>query len=140
MSADDQFNGSLALAIVGGGDEDLGEVMAGAPGGAVDGLDLEEVGAGADVAERGDVVAEGGLLAGDFEVLHQGEVIFSEIGDGPAAAADEHEDVGGMGVPIGGGTGGGLGGDGQGCGTACTCFHDRFGRGCGGWGCGLRIG
>lgn len=140
MLPDDEFYGSLALAVVGGGDEDLGEVMAGAPRGAVDGLDLEEVGAGADVAEGGDVVAEWGLLAGDFEVLHQGEVIFGEIGDGPAAAADEHEDVGGMGVAIGGGSSGGLGGNGQRDGTTCACFHDELGSGCRGWGSGLRLG
>lgn len=131
--ADDQFNGTLALSIIGGGDEDLGEVMAAAPGGTVDGLDLEQVGTGTDVAEGGDVVAEGGLLAGDFEVLHQGEVIFGEIGDGPAAAADEHEDVGGMGVAIGGGTGGGLGGDGQCRGSTGAGFHDNLRGGRGGW-------
>lgn len=138
--ADDQFDGTLALAVVGGGDEDLGEVVAGAPGGAIDGLDLEEVGAGADVAEGGDVVAEGGLLAGDFEVLHQGEVIFGEIGDGPAGAADEDEDVGGMGVAIGGGSGGGLGGDGECGGAACACFHDQLGGGRGGGGGGFGLG
>lgn len=134
--ADDQLNGTLALAVVGGGDEDLGEVVAGAPGGAVDGLDLEEVGAGADVAEGGDVVAEGGLLAGDFEVLHQGEVIFGELGDRPAAAADEDEDVGGMRVAIGGGTCGGLGGNGQCGGATHAGLHDGLGEGCGGGWCG----
>jgi hypothetical protein len=120
--ADDEFHCTLALAVVGGGDEDLGEVVAAAPWGAVDGLDLEKVGAGADVAEGGDVVAEGRLLAGDFEVLHQGEVIFGQICDRPTAAADEHEDVGGMGVAIGGGASRGLGGNGQGCGSTGTGF------------------
>ena len=71
-------------------------MMAAAPWGTIDGFDLEKVGTGADVAEGGDVVAEGGLLAGHFEVFHQGEVIFGQLGDGPAAAADEHEDVGGV--------------------------------------------
>ena len=104
-------------------------MMAGAPGGAVDGLDLEEVGPGADIAEGGDVVAEGGLLAGHFEVLHEGEVIFGQICDRPTTAADEHEDVGGMGVAIGGGTCRGLGGNGErGCAT-CAGFHDDFGGG-----------
>ena len=95
-SADDQFHRTLALAIIGRGDEDLGEVMAAAPWGTIDGLDLKQVGTGADVAERGDVVAKGSLLSGHFEILHQGEVIFGQIGDRPAAAADKDQDVGGM--------------------------------------------
>ena len=96
MLADEEFYGSLALAVVGGRDEDLGEVMATAPWCAIDGLDLKEVGTGADIAEGGDVVAEGSLLAGHFEVLHEGEVILGQVGDRPAAAADQDQDVGGM--------------------------------------------
>lgn len=95
-SADDELHRTLALAIIGRRDEDLSEVVAAAPWGTIDGLDLKQVGTGADIAERGDVVAEWSLLSGHFEILHQGEVILGQISDWPAAAADKDQDVGGM--------------------------------------------
>lgn len=86
--------------------------MAAAPSGTVDGLYLDEVGTGADIAERSDVVAEGGLLPWHLKVLHEREVVLGEVCHGPAAAADENEDVGGMGVAIGGSASRGLGREG----------------------------
>lgn len=50
-SADDQLHRALALTVVSGGDEDLGQMMAAAPGGAVDRLHLEEVGTRSRIAE-----------------------------------------------------------------------------------------
>ena len=117
----------MAVAFVGGGDEDLGEVLAADPVGAADGADLDEVGAGAVVAEGDDVVAEGGGLAGDFEVLHDGEVVFGEVDNGPAAAGDEDEEVGGLGVAVVGGAGDGLGVDGEGDGGGEEGFGDEGG-------------
>ena len=65
-------------------------MMAATPWGTIDGLNLKQVGTGARVAERGDVVAEWSLLTWHFEILHQGEVIFGQIRDRPTTAADKH--------------------------------------------------
>lgn len=78
-------------------------MMTATPRGAVDWLHLKQISAGADIAEGGDVVAKRGLLSRHLEVLHQCEMILGEVRDRPASAADEHENVGGMRVAIGGG-------------------------------------
>lgn len=113
LSADDELGRALTLAVVGGRNENLRQMMTGAPGRSIDRLHLKEVSTCADIAEGGDVVAEGSLLAGHLEILHQREVVLGELCHGPAAAADEHKDVGGMRVATGGGSCGSLGGDGE---------------------------
>jgi hypothetical protein len=74
---------------------------------------LEEVGTGADVAEGSDIVAERSLLAGHLEVFHEGEIVLREIGLGPAAAADEGEDICRMGIAVRSRTSGSLCGHGE---------------------------
>lgn len=99
-SANDQFDRSLSLPVIGGRHQNLGHVMPAAPGGTIDGLDLEEVGSRADIAEGGDVVAEGGLLAGHFKVLHDCEIILRQVGHRPTEATDQHQNVRRVGVAV----------------------------------------
>jgi hypothetical protein len=60
-------------------------------------------------------------------VLHDGEVVFGEVDDGPAAARDEDEEVSGLGVAVVGGAGDGLGVDGEGDGGGEEGFGDEGG-------------
>ena len=75
--------------------------MASPPRCAVDGFHLKQVGSRADITERGDVIAERSLLAWNFEIFHQREVVLGQVSHGPTAATDEHENVGGMRAAIG---------------------------------------
>lgn len=125
-SADDQFDRSLALAVVRRGDKNLRQMMTRTPGSTIDGLHLQQVGTGADISEGSDVVAEWSLLPGNLEVLHEGEVILRQIGDGPAGAADEHENVRGVRVAVRGGSCGRLSGDRERSGATRAGLHDDF--------------
>lgn len=86
-SAYDDLHSSLTLSVVIRGYDDLGEVVTAAPRGIVDGLDLNEVGSGADIAEGGYVIAERSLLTWHLKVFHQAEVVLGEVGHWPATTA-----------------------------------------------------
>ena len=120
-SANDDLEGGLALLIFGIGDEELAQMMPGTPGRAVDRAGLKQIGTGPGIAKRGDAVAEGGHLTGDLKVLHEGEVIFVQLCHRPSGAGDNDQQIGRLGIAIGGHSLGCLHIDGQG---------NRFGKGC----------
>ncbi len=75
-------------------------MMARAPWCAVVGPCLQEVGSCPCVAEGSDVAAEACGLTGHLKMLHEGEVITVQFNDRRAAAGDNDQDVGRVGIAI----------------------------------------
>ena len=75
-------------------------MMTSAPWRPIVGSCLQEVGSCPRVAEGGDVAAEACGLTWHLKMLHEGEVITVQFNDRRAAAGDNDQDVGRVGVAI----------------------------------------
>ena len=61
-----------------------------APGGASDGLGLQQIGSRSSIAEGGNIVAERRKLPWHIEMLHEREVILAQFRDRRSATGDDH--------------------------------------------------
>lgn len=77
-------------------------MMPAAPSSTAAGPGLQQIGPRARIAKAADAIAEGCLLPRHIKVLHEGKVVFVQLRDRPACAGDDDQDIGGLGVAIGG--------------------------------------